>query len=308
MNKKTGYDSLGREDFFSENSILKSVNPDIQRKLSVWERVSNLDDIRKLTVLLFLIVIWEIYSRVGGISALMLPSFSSTSVALVKAFLVEGLLINIYNSLYLLVFAYLIGICIAFLLVTLGVWTSFGGEILTTLTAMLNPLPAIALLPMAMLWFGLGQNAIIFILLHSIIWPVALNAHSGFLSVSKTLRMVGTNYGLSRLGGIFKILIPAAFPAILTGLRIGWAFAWRTLIAAEFVFGGQVTATSGQLGSEGSNSGGLGWMIFSNQMENQTAFVFAGMFVVIVIGIIVENGLFRSIERYTVNRWGMQVS
>jgi len=135
---------------------------------------------------------------------------------------------------------------------------------------------------------------------------VALNTHAGFQAVSETLRMVGRNYGLSGLPYIYKILIPAAFPAILTGLRIGWAFAWRTLIAAELVFGGQVQDTSGNIGAEGSNAGGLGWIIFANQMENQTPYVFAGLFTVIIVGILIENGIFRNIEDRTIRKWGMQ--
>ena len=91
--------------------------------------------------------------------------------------------------------------------------------------------------------------------MHSVLWAVALNTHSGFLSVSNTLRMVGRNYGLSRAALRRAILIPAAFPSILTGLKIGWAFAWRTLIAAELVFG------------VSSGSGGLGWFIYENKNQ-----------------------------------------
>ncbi|MEL0019374.1 MAG: ABC transporter permease, partial [Rickettsiales bacterium] len=272
----------------------------------VWERVSNMDPVRKFSVLILLVVSWELYTRLGGVNELMFPTFSATASALVSALVDEGLLQNVWNSISLLFVGYCIGIGIAAVLVVLGVWSRFGGDLLTTLTAMLNPLPAIALLPLAMIWFGLGENAIIFTLLHSIIWPVALNTHAGFQAVSETLRMVGRNYGLSGLPYIYKILIPAAFPAILTGLRIGWAFAWRTLIAAELVFGGQVQDTSGNIGAEGSNAGGLGWIIFANQMENQTPYVFAGLFTVIIVGILIENGIFRNIEDRTIRKWGMQ--
>ena len=121
---------------------------------------------------------------------------------------------------------------------------------------MFNPLPAIALLPLALIWFGLGNGSLVFVLIHSVLWAVALNTHSGFLSVSNTLRMVGRNYGLSRaVATSAQILIPAAFPSILTGLKIGWAFAWRTLIAAELVFG------------VSSGSGGLGWFIYENKNQ-----------------------------------------
>jgi NitT/TauT family transport system permease protein len=264
--------------------------------------------VRKLSVLVALVVAWELYTRISNINELMFPTFMATGTALYNALVHENLLINVWNSLSLLIMGYGIGISIAAVLVILGVWTRFGSDLLTTLTAMLNPLPAIALLPMAMLWFGLGPAAIVFTLLHSIIWPVALNTHSGFMGVSETQRMVGQNYGLKGLSYIYKILIPAAFPSILTGLRIGWAFAWRTLIAAELVFGGQVADTSGQLGAEGSSAGGLGWIIFQNQMENQTPYVFAGLFAVILVGIIIENGVFRNIEDRTIRRWGMQVA
>ncbi len=293
---------------YEGDGLAEAVVGDVERRLSVWERVSNIDAVRKLSVLVTLIVAWELYSRLGDINELMFPTFSNTATALYNALVHEGLLINIWNSISLLVMGYAVGIGIASVLVVFGVWTRFGSDLLTTLTAMLNPLPAIALLPMAMLWFGLGNAAIVFTLLHSIIWPVALNTHSGFMGVSETQRMVGRNYGLRGLPYIYKILVPAAFPSILTGLRIGWAFAWRTLIAAELVFGGQVADTSGQLGAEGGNAGGLGWIIFQNQMENQTPYVFAGLFAVILVGITIENGIFRNLEDRTIRRWGMQVA
>jgi NitT/TauT family transport system permease protein len=296
-----------RHEFDTVRAATAAVG-DIERRLSVWARISNLDPVRKFSVLLTLVVAWELYTRIGDINELMFPTFTSTGVALINALVDQGLLINVWNSISLLFVGYVIGIAIAAVLVVLGVWTRFGSDLLTTLTAMLNPLPAIALLPMAMIWFGLGSEAIVFTLLHSIIWPVALNTHSGFMGVGETLRMVGRNYGLKGLPYIYKILIPAAFPSILTGLRIGWAFAWRTLIAAELVFGGQVLDTAGMLGAEGSNAGGLGWIIFQNLMENQTPYVFAGLFSVILVGIIIENGIFRNIEEWTVRRWGMQVA
>jgi NitT/TauT family transport system permease protein len=159
---------------------------------------------------------------------------------------------------------------------------------------MFNPLPAIALLPLALIWFGLGNGSLVFILIHSVLWPVALNTHSGFRAVSETLRMVGRNYDLRGLRYIRKILIPAAFPSILTGLKIGWAFAWRTLVAAELVFG----VSSGQ--------GGLGWFIFENRNLLEIPAVFAGLLTVILIGLIVENLIFRVIEARTVLKWGLQ--
>lgn len=186
------------------------------------------------------------------------------------------------------------GVALAFALTTLAVSTRLGRDLLSTLTSMFNPLPAIALLPLALLWFGLGEGSLVFVLIHSVLWALALNTYAGFLGVSETLRMAGRNYGLTGLRYVLWILVPAALPAILAGLKIGWAFAWRTLIAAELVFG----ASSGK--------GGLGWYIFQNRNELYTDKVFAGLAAVVIIGLLVESLGFDTLERLTVRRWGMQ--
>jgi NitT/TauT family transport system permease protein len=199
-----------------------------------------------------------------------------------------------WASIKVLLMGYACGVVLAALLTALAIMSRIGTDFLETMTSMFNPLPAIALLPLALIWFGLGNGSLVFVLIHSVLWAVALNTHSGFLSVSNTLRMVGRNYGLHGLSYVGRILIPAAFPSILTGLKIGWAFAWRTLIAAELVFG------------VSSGSGGLGWFIYENKNQLEIANVFAGLFTVIMIGLLVENVIFRTIEQRTVRRWGMQ--
>jgi sulfonate transport system permease protein len=288
-----------RPEFVNTNLGVAVVG-DIQRPLTLLERITEVEPVRKFAVLLGVVIAWQLYTVLADVPELMFPTFWSTAKALINAFAHEQLLISVWNSISVLLIGYAIGIGVASVLVVGAVTSRFGSDLLTTLTAMLNPLPAIALLPMAMIWFGLGTNAIIFTLLHSIVWPVALNTHTGFQSVSETLRMVGRNYGLRGLPYIYKILIPAAFPSILNGMRIGWAFAWRTLIAAELVFGGSVVDTSS------SSIGGLGWVIFQNQMDLRIAYVFAGLFTVILVGLIIENGIFRNIEDRTVKKWGMQ--
>ncbi|MDX1434554.1 MAG: ABC transporter permease [Gammaproteobacteria bacterium] len=273
---------------------------DVQRKLTLLERIADMDSVRKLSILVTLVVVWQLYTQLADVSEYILPTFSSTAEALYQAVVHERLLAMIWNSMTVLLTGYAIGLVIATVLTTFAVATRFGSDLLSTLTAMLNPLPAIALLPMAMLWFGLGADAIVFTLLHSVVWPVALNMHTGFMGVSDTQRMVGRNYGLRGINYVTKILIPAAFPAILTGMKIGWAYAWRTLIAAELVFGGSV------VDNEGTGSGGLGWFIFANQMDLQIPYVFAGLFTVILVGVLIENLVFKNIEQRTIARWGMQ--
>lgn len=266
---------------------------DVARPLSTWEKIRNVTFFRRAAILVALALIWQAYATYLN-NPLMLPTFWSMAKALVASFTSDGLLLKAWVSISTLLKGYVIGIVIAMVLTSLAVSTRIGNDLLSTLTSMFNPLPAIALLPIAMLWFGLGEASLIFVLIHAVLWPLALNTHSGFMAVSDTLRMAGRNYGLSGIRYVIHILIPAAFPSILAGLKIAWAFAWRTLIAAELVFG----ASSG--------SGGLGWYIFQNRNELLIDKVFAGLAMVIMIGLLIENVVFRWIEARTVQKWGMQ--
>ncbi|NUT86056.1 ABC transporter permease [Pseudomonas corrugata] len=265
----------------------------LERELPLGQRLWQQGWLRKSLILVLLALLWEGLARYQN-NDLLLPGFLQTASALYEGLRSGELLGKVWISLAVLLKGYLLGIALAFGLTTLAVSTRLGRDLLSTLTSMFNPLPAIALLPLALLWFGLGQNSLIFVLVHSVLWALALNMYAGFLGVSETLRMAGRNYGLKGLRFVLFILIPAALPSILAGLKIGWAFAWRTLIAAELVFG----ATSGK--------GGLGWYIFQNRNELYTDKVFAGLAVVILIGLMVENLVFDNLERVTVKRWGMQ--
>ena len=265
----------------------------VQKPLSTVERIYNQVWLRKLLILVVLALIWEAYGRALN-NDLLFPTFSATARAFFDAILSGVLPARAWSSIKVLLMGYACGVVLAALLTALAIMSRIGTDFLETMTSMFNPLPAIALLPLALIWFGLGNGSLIFVLVHSVTWAIALNTHSGFLSVSNTLKMVGRNYGLSGPRYIWKILIPAAFPSILAGLKIGWAFAWRTLIAAELVFG----VSSGQ--------GGLGWFIFENKNTLDIPNVFAGLLTVIIIGLVIENVIFRTIENQTIGRWGMQ--
>jgi NitT/TauT family transport system permease protein len=266
---------------------------EIQRPLSTWERVTNIALVRRLFILVAIAVLWEAYARWLD-SPLMFPPFTEMVEAFLDTTRRGEMLAYAWSSVYVLLLGYAVGVGCAAILTGLAVSTRIGNDFLSTVTAMFNPLPAIALLPLALLWFGLGTPSLVFVLVHAVLWPLALNTHSGFQSVSETLRMVGNNCGLTGVNFVARILIPAAFPSILTGLKIGWAFAWRTLIAAELVFGA------------GGGGGGLGWYIFQARNELLTAHVFAGLTAVIIIGLLVESVIFRAVEVRTVRKWGMQ--
>ncbi|MDD3758678.1 MAG: ABC transporter permease [Advenella sp.] len=265
----------------------------LEKKRSLAQRLWHIDGIRKTCILLVLALVWEVAARVTD-NDLLLPTFLQTFDAFVAGIANGELLDRVSVSLGVLLQGYALGIVLAFVLTTVAVSTQLGRDILSTFTAMFNPLPAIALLPLALMWFGLGNGSLIFVLVHSVLWPLALNTFSGFQGVPATLRMAGRNYGLSGIGYVVHILIPAALPSILSGLKVGWAFAWRTLIAAELVFG----ASSGE--------GGLGWYIFQNRNELNTDKVFAGLAMVIILGLLVEGLIFKTLERVTIRRWGIQ--
>lgn len=280
-----------RPEFERELAPLRDLP--VETPLPLGQRLWHQTWLRKSLILLLVLALWELAARVTH-NDLMLPGVAQTLHALTEDMRNGELPEKIVNSFSTLLKGYLIGSVLALLASALAVTTQFGRDLLSTLTAMLNPLPAIALLPLALLWFGLGNVSLVFVLVHSVMWPIALNTWSGFSSVPETLRMTGRNYGLSGPRYVLTILIPASLPSILSGLKIGWAFAWRTLIAAELVFG----ASSGQ--------GGLGWYIFQNRNELFTDRVFAGLVTVIVIGLLVEGVVFASLEKVTIKRWGMQ--
>jgi NitT/TauT family transport system permease protein len=266
---------------------------DVQRQLALWERLLNNHAFRRALILVVLLAAWEAYARWAD-SPLLFPTFSETARAFWEDLVNGTLLDRTLTSLRPLALGYAGGLLFAGILTTLAVLSRVGADVLSTLTAMFNPLPAIALLPLALMWFGLGTPSLVFVIIHSVLWAVALNTLTGFRSVPETLRLSGRNYGLRGVRYVAYVLVPAAFPAILTGLKIGWAFAWRTLVAAELVFG------------VSSRSGGLGWYVFEARAEMDTPKVFAGLFSVILIGLLVESVIFRAIEYRTVQRWGMQ--
>ena len=266
----------------------------IQKPLTLAEKVYNQTWLRKVFIIVVLATAWQLYAMWLD-NPLLVPTFADTVRALVSDVSNGTIPSRALSSIQVLLVGFASGTILAGLLTVFAISTRIGTDFLETMTAMFNPLPAIALLPLALIWFGLGAGSLVFVLIHSVMWAVALNTLAGFRGVSTTVRMVGRNYNLNGLHFVGMILIPAAFPSILAGLKIGWAFAWRTLIAAELVFG----VSSGQ--------GGLGWYIFESKNQLNIPEVFAGLLTIIMIGLAVENVIFRFIETRTVQRWGMQI-
>ncbi|WP_234053171.1 MULTISPECIES: ABC transporter permease [unclassified Xanthobacter] len=288
-------DALGRADSvitFEARDSKGSVQPWASTLSDGLRRLWKATLVRRLVILAALAALWQA-AALWQNNPLLFPTFTNMAQALVTGLRDEDLFPSAVASLCVLVKGYAIAILLALALVSTAIALPFVREVLLTLTAMFNPLPAIALLPLAMLWFGLGEASLLLVMVHAVLWPFALAALTGFELVPETQRLVGRNYGLRGPSYVVLILIPAALPSLLSGLKIAWAFAWRTLIAAELVFG------------VSSRSGGLGWYIYRNRNELLTDKVFAGLVSVILIGLAVEV-IFRAIEQGTVHRWGLQ--
>ena len=187
------------------------------------------------------------------------------------------------------------GAAAGFAFASLAVFSQVGHDVLSVLIAVMNPLPAIAILPLAMIWFGITPKAIVFVVALATMWPVAINTDTGFRTISPTTRMVARNLGLRGLPLVTGVLLPAALPFILAGLQTAWAFGWRTVVAAELVFGVAGAA------------GGLGWYINNARYYLFVPEIFAGLVVISVLGIAVDF-LFRLVEARTVVRWGLKTT
>lgn len=164
---------------------------------------------------------------------------------------------------------------------------------LTSVTSLLHPLPGVALLPVVILWAGVGPVATLTVVVHSVLWPLVTNLLSGVESVPEVHRLVGRNLGFSRRRLFFLIELPGSMPAILTGGRVAWSRGWRAFISAEMIFG----AVAGD--------GGLGWYLFNRRVFMDSSGLFAGLLLVMLVGTLVENALFSAVERRTVLRWGI---
>ncbi|MBD3885976.1 ABC transporter permease [Phormidium tenue FACHB-886] len=248
---------------------------------------------RRFSIFIGLILLWQVYVLISGVPALLVPSPLQVLQVLFQDLanqkLIEGTLI----TLAALFAGMAIGMILGTTLAALSIVSRWGQDLLNVLTAVFTPLPSIAILPLVMIWFGLTRLSIVLVIAHATTWLIALNTDAGLRTVNPTVLMVGRNLGRSGIHLIKEIMLPAALPYILTGIRTAWAFGWRTAIAAELVFG--------VAGSEG----GLGWYINNSRYFLQTSSVFAGLVVIAVLGLAVDV-LFRLIERQTVEKWGMK--
>ena len=239
------------------------------------------------------LALWEVICKLQLFPPILFPSLEAVMSALFKGFLTEALWSKVLYSMTLIVKGMLYGLLLALLFSVLAIISKTCYSIYSMIVATLDLIPGVALVPLAILWFGVGEETIIFIVLHSIVWPVSRNILDGFTSIPGIFIEFGKNIGLRGIRLVLSVYIPAAFSYLLSGLRVGWARAWRAVISTEMIFG---TTSAGS---------GIGWYIYMKRTSLDTAGVFASLIVIVLVGLVVEYGLFGTIEKHTVLKWGI---
>jgi NitT/TauT family transport system permease protein len=251
---------------------------------------------KKLAVLAVLAIAWEAAVRLFHVNPLLFPPLSAVALKLLQGLGLGGngeLWHYIWETLSVILQSFAISVALAIVITGLSVANAWVREMLSVLTGIFQPLPSIALLPMAILWFGFSRESLVFVVVMAMIWPIASSLTVGFATISPTLVRLGRNYELGHIRLMTQILLPAALPMMISGLRVGWGFGWRTVVAAELVFG----ATG--------SGGGIGWYINNSRLFMNITDGFAGILLVIVLGLFTES-LFRMVQYFTTHKWGTE--
>jgi NitT/TauT family transport system permease protein len=171
-----------------------------------------------------------------------------------------------------------------------GTW-KWVDETVGSLALGMQSLPSITWIPLAILWFGLNENAIIFIVFMGSVFAVAISARSGVRGLPPLYRKAALTMGANRYQLTRYVLLPAMVPAMAQGLKLGWSFAWRSLMAAEIVF-----VVAGDFG--------IGHLLNLGRELNDMSLVIAIMLVIVAIGLAFDVLVFGRLESWVRERWG----
>lgn len=228
-----------------------------------------------------LALIWEAASRLHLVNPLILPAASDVFLRMLQGIREGTLALQLLQSIALVLAGLAVGSLIGFLMACLEYFMPFSRPLLSLLTAMLHPLPGIAILPIVLAIAGLGLKSVYLVILHSVIWSFFLSMKTGFHSVDSDVIDAALVMGAGKWQLVRHILLPVSQFQVMTGFRIGWSRGWRALISAEMVF-----SAIGRLG-------GIGWYLFERRSFMDITGLYAGICLVIITGVLMENVLFR---------------
>ena len=228
-----------------------------------------------------LMFIWESVARLEVVNPLLLPPLSKVLIELIQGIANGKLLLQGLQSIAMVVLGLFISVILGILITYLDYFYPVIRGLLEVLASIFHPLPGIALLPVIVLWAGVGMDAVLLIIIHAVLWSFYLNLKMGFNTIEKSLIEAARNNGARNFQLFRFVLLPESSSSILTGLRIGWSRGWRGLISAEMIFGAI------------SSIGGIGWFMYERRAFGDIVGTYAGIVFVAAIGVFVEQVLFR---------------
>jgi NitT/TauT family transport system permease protein len=239
-----------------------------------------------------LVAIWEVVALAEFWPPYLFPSpravFESLWEYLENHLIIEAL----QTSLKRLAIGYLISFGIGTVIGVLTGTVRWVDETVGSLVLGLQSLPSITWLPLAVLWFGLNEQAIIFVVLMGSLFSISISARAGVRSIPPLLRRSAQTFGARRWQMYRYVVLPGMLPSMVQGLRLGWSFAWRSLMAGELLF----------------VSGGLGQLLNLGRDLNDMSLVVAIMLVIVAVGLTFDRLLFGRMEAWVLDRWGLAVS
>jgi NitT/TauT family transport system permease protein len=243
---------------------------------------------------LVLVAIWHFLVKAGVYSPVLLPSPQSVGEYLVGAARDGTLLEATSVTVRRLLVGYFIGIAIG---LPLGLFTSaskFMEDTVGVLALGLQTLPSVCWIPLALLWFGQTESAMLFVVVMGTVWSVVIATDTGVRNIPPIFARAAKTMGSTGLHKWTKVILPASLPFLVSGMKQGWAFAWRSLMAAEIY----VTILTGF---------GLGHLLHYGRELNAMEQVIGVMLVIIAIGLLTDKILFSPVERFLHSRWGTGV-
>jgi sulfonate transport system permease protein len=233
---------------------------------------------------LLILVTWQLAVGAGHLPANELPSPGNVWVTGVHLAADGTLQSALLISLQRVALGLLLGVSIGTALALASGLSLIGERVIDPVMHMFRTMPVLALLPLFVLWFGIGEQAKVFLIGWAVIFPIYINLYAGVRGIDAKLVEAGTVLGLKRLGQIRHVILPGALPQFLTGLRLALGVSWLVLVAAE-----EINATSG-----------LGYLITNAQNLLQTNVIFVGLVVYSLLGLATDI-LVRLIERFTLS-------
>jgi NitT/TauT family transport system permease protein len=240
--------------------------------------------------LILIAALYEAIARSGAFPPALLPTLPAVARALIGGVLDGSLPGHALSTLYRVLAGMGLAIAVALPLgILMGRFRPIEGFVLPLASALI-PIPSLAWVPVFILWFGLGNATAIAIVFYAALFPMLLNAWSGVRAVNPIWLRAGSAMGAGERSRFWKVIVPGSFPFLITGVRQAFLRAWIAVVGAEML---------------AASDWGLGWIIFDAKEFLKADVMLASLAVIGLIGFAFERLVFGSLERATVQRWGM---